>query len=57
MPVSLSQQALEQRGHRAVNIDLQTDEPGSYVDDYGRLAASQVGSPGDIVVVTHSGPS
>lgn len=49
------QQALEHRGHRSLSIDLYTDEPLPHVDDYGRLAASQVGAHDDVAVVAHSG--
>jgi hypothetical protein len=49
------QHALEHRGHRGVSIDLHTDEPLPHVDDYGRLAASQVAVHGDIAVIAHSG--
>ncbi|MBV8291103.1 MAG: alpha/beta hydrolase [Mycobacterium sp.] len=49
------QYALEHRGHRGVSVDLHTDEPMADVDDYGRLAASQVAARGDIAVIAHSG--
>lgn len=49
------EQALDRRGQRAVSIDLHTDQPLRDVDAYGRLAANQVASRGDVTVVAHSG--
>ena len=49
------ERTLEHRDHRGVSIDLHTDKPLADVDDYGRLAANQIGALGDVTVVAHSG--
>jgi pimeloyl-ACP methyl ester carboxylesterase len=47
---------LQRRGHRAHPVDLPVDQPNLLAEDYGRIAAAQVGeSVRDPVVVAHSG--
>lgn len=45
---------LEQRGHRAVAVDLPCDDPGATIMDNAKRVADSLGEADDVVVVGHS---
>lgn len=45
---------LERRGHRAVAVDLPSDDPAATFEDYAAAAVTALGEVDDLVVVGHS---